>query len=146
MYPSTLRSSCSNGKWLLKDRWFFLRVIRVEPSNPGSIQSLRARGPLRHDSSMLRSWLFIPLFELNNLHFFPPVWLKLMGTMLCSTSHCPACVCSLMLNELIGLVTEVICFPADHKLWSKTSITRRANAISIQQPYHLHPSMTAVQM
>lgn len=29
-------------------------------------------------------------------------------------------------------------FCADHKLWSKTSITRWANAISIQQPYHLH--------
>lgn len=29
-------------------------------------------------------------------------------------------------------------FCADRKLWSKTSISRWANAISAQQPYHLH--------
>lgn len=61
-----------------------------------------------------------------------------MGTTLRRTTHRPVCVHSLMLNLLIRLVTEVIFFYADHKLWSKTSITRWANAISIQQPYNSH--------
>lgn len=61
-----------------------------------------------------------------------------MGTTLCHTTHIPACVSSMMLNLLIRLVTEVIFFCADHKLWSKTSITHWANAISSQQPYNLH--------
>lgn len=58
-----------------------------------------------------------------------------MGTTLGCTIHCPACVCSLVLNPLIGLGTEVISFPADHNLWSKTSITCSSTAISTQQPY-----------
>ncbi len=60
-----------------------------------------------------------------------------MGTTLRSTAHRPAYVSALVLNPLIRLLTEVIFFRADHKLWSKTSITRWANAISGQQPYNL---------
>lgn len=59
-----------------------------------------------------------------------------MGTTPCRPTHHPDCLYSLMPTLLIALMTEVIFF-LHHKLWNKTSITRWANAISSQQPYHL---------